>query len=223
MFQASAHPVVWISSILGMIVSPVAAVQQHKLTQVEALAQTNERLDTEVKQLSEQNERLSCNLQKTEESVYNLQAMQETLETLQLVQGQSIEELEEQLEDSKDILANMKTNYKGRLLQNLITVMLDADDDGNMMLSDDDIEQIIQRLEGLHNININDAALRKVIIDNGRSLEAVMEVAKSALMADSEDDPDNSLFTFLEEEEDNDGENDNKEKKQGNEQTDGTA
>ncbi|KAL7573364.1 hypothetical protein ACA910_011724 [Epithemia clementina (nom. ined.)] len=204
MFQAAAHPVVWISSVLGLIVSPLAAMQQHKLTQVEALSQTNERLEAEVAQLAEQNSRLAANLQQAEESVYNLQAMQETLETLQVVQGQSIEELEDQLQESRDILATMHTNLKGQLLQNLITVLLGADQDGNMILSDDDIEDIVQRLEGLHNVNINDVALRQVIIDNGRSVEAVMEVAKAALLSDSSGNDDQSLFTFLQEEKDGD-------------------
>ena len=199
MFQAAAHPVVWISSVLGLIVSPLAAFQQHKLTQVEALSQTNERLEQDVSQLAAQNTRLTANLQQAEESVYNLQAMQETLETLQSVQGQSMDELEQQLQESKYILATMNTNLKGQLLQNLITVLLNADKDGNMILSDDDIEEIVHRLEGLHNVNINDAALRQVIIDHGRSVEAVMEVAKAALLSDSEDQ---ALFTFLQEDTD---------------------
>eukprot|EP00523_Entomoneis_sp_CCMP467_P008087 CAMPEP_0168734978 /NCGR_PEP_ID=MMETSP0724-20121128/9095_1 /TAXON_ID=265536 /ORGANISM="Amphiprora sp., Strain CCMP467" /LENGTH=272 /DNA_ID=CAMNT_0008782105 /DNA_START=60 /DNA_END=878 /DNA_ORIENTATION=- len=202
MFQAALHPVVWISGFLGLLISPLAAMQQHKLTQVEALAQTNERLQMEVDDLATQNTRLSVNLQEMEESVHNLEAMEQTLATLQVVQGQSMDELEEQLEESRGILATMDKNYKGQLLQNLITVLLGADQDGNMILSDEDIEDIIRRLEGLHNVNINDAKLRQMIIDNGRSVEAVMEVAKAALMAgDSAEEGDDALFTFLQEEE----------------------
>mmetsp|Transcript_856 Transcript_856/g.1138 ORF Transcript_856/g.1138 Transcript_856/m.1138 type:complete len:268 (-) Transcript_856:117-920(-) len=197
-FHAATNPVVWLSGILGLLISPLAAMQQHKLTQVEALAQTNERLQSEVDDLGHQNSRLSNNLQQTEESVYNLQAMQQTLETLQAVQGQSMDDLEEQVEESRNILATMSKNYKGQLMQNLISVLLGADEDGNMILSDDDIEDIIHRLEGLHNVNINDALLRQLIIDNGRSVEAVMALAKHALMADS-GDADDSLFTFLQE------------------------
>lgn len=205
LFQAAAHPIVWLSGILGLLISPLAAMQQHKLTQVEALAQTNERLQMEVDDLAAQNARLSNTLQQSEESVHNLQAMQQTLETLQAVQGQSMDELEEQLQESKEILATMHKNYKGQVLQNLISVLLGADQDGDMLLSDDDIEDMIHRLEGLHNVNINDAKFRQVIIDNGRSVEAVMEVAKQALMAETagkNGDADDALFTFLQEEED---------------------
>lgn len=123
--------------------------------------------------------------------------MEETLSTLQSVQGQSVDELERQLQESKDILARMKTNQKGQVLQNLISVLLGADEDGNMMLSDEDIKEIIRRLEGLHNVNIDDEKLRQVIIDNGRSVEAVMKLARTAFATD--DTTDDVIFTFLSE------------------------
>lgn len=107
--------------------------------------------------------------------------MEQTLSTLQSVQGQSVDELEQQLEESKDILSRMKTNQRGQVLQNLISVVLNADSDGNRVLSDDDIEDIIRRLEGLHHVDINDEKVRQTIIDNGRSVEAVLKLAKSAL------------------------------------------
>ena len=122
--------------------------------------------------------------------------MEETLSTLQSVQGQSVDELERQLQESKDILARIKTNQKGALLQNLVNVLLGADQDGNMMLSDEDIDNLITRLEKLHNINIDDEKVRKVIVDNGRSIEAVMKLARSAL-----EDGEDKVFSFVSTEE----------------------
>jgi hypothetical protein len=68
-FEAAAHPVVWVSGILGAILAPYAALQQQKLTQVEALNQTNERMEQEVEQLAAENVRLSKQVQEMEESV----------------------------------------------------------------------------------------------------------------------------------------------------------
>jgi hypothetical protein len=67
--EATAHPVVWVSGILGAILAPYAAMQQQKLTQVEALNQTNERMEQEVEQLAAENVRLSKQVQEMEESV----------------------------------------------------------------------------------------------------------------------------------------------------------
>jgi sensor histidine kinase YesM len=69
-FQASvAYPSVYVSSILGIILAPYAVIQQNKLTQVEALDQTNDRLEKEVAQLDLENQRLRKQVQEIEETV----------------------------------------------------------------------------------------------------------------------------------------------------------
>jgi len=122
--------------------------------------------------------------------------MEETLETLQATQGQSVDELEKQLKESEEILASMDRNYKTELLQNLTTVLLSADDDGNMKLEDDDIDKLIHDLEGIHGIQLKEEKLRTIIDENGRSLPALMEVAKR-LLNDSIPEDEN-LFSFIE-------------------------
>ena len=68
-FFSGWNPLVWVSGLFGIIIAPTAAFQQHKLTQVEALAQTNERLSSEVDQLTAENGRLTASVQQMEESV----------------------------------------------------------------------------------------------------------------------------------------------------------
>jgi len=63
------HPSIWISNLLGCILSPYAAFQQSKLTQVEALRQTNATLEREVSDLTKINENLKSSVQNLEEHV----------------------------------------------------------------------------------------------------------------------------------------------------------
>lgn len=122
--------------------------------------------------------------------------MEETLATLQSLEGKSIDELERQLTESKSILAQMNTNVKGELLQNLITVMLAVDADGDLLLADEEIDALIGNLEGIHGVDLKEDLLKKTIIEHGRSLTAVMEVARHLLCA--QDIPaDQSIFRFI--------------------------
>lgn len=123
--------------------------------------------------------------------------MEQTLSTLQSVQGQSVDELERQLEEAKEIKAKMKQNERGRVLQNLVTILLNADQEGDMMFSDTDIDLLIERLEGLHDVDIDDEKIRKIIVENGRSVEAVMKLARAAF--ETEENYDNTIFKFLNE------------------------
>jgi len=63
------NPAVYVSGVVGAGVAPYAAMQQEKITQVEALSQTNERLESEVTQLQHENERLSTQVNNLESSV----------------------------------------------------------------------------------------------------------------------------------------------------------
>lgn len=197
-FQAAGHPTVFVSGLLGTILAPYAAIQQRKLTEVEALAETNERLTSEVDQLATENERLSTQVQTMEKSVANLQTMEETLETLQSMQGESVDELENQLEESKQILASMNVNLKSELLQNLISVMLAADANGDMLLSDEEIEDLIHQLESIHGVELKEQMLKNIIIDAGRSVAGIMELARHVL-CDKDIPEDKNIFALVEE------------------------
>jgi hypothetical protein len=63
------NPSVYVSGGIGCVVAPYAAIQQEKITQVEALKQTNERLTDEVQQLQDENVRLQAAAKDLESSV----------------------------------------------------------------------------------------------------------------------------------------------------------
>lgn len=192
------HPSVFISGALGMILSPYAAFQQRKITEVEALQKINESLEEEVTHLQAENTKLTDQVKQVEGSVSNLAALEATMEAVNALQGDSIGKLQEQLQESKDILASMDRNCQGFILQNLVTVLLATDADQNMMLSDEEIDELIHNLEGIQGVQLKEDLLRKTIIEQGRSVGAVMEVARNVLTP-----PDNSstvdpMFSYLE-------------------------
>jgi len=109
------------------------------------------------------------------------------LDTLKSVEGQSLDELEKQLEESRSILKGMKDDLAGDVMQNIMTVVLAADDNGDMMLSDDEIDQVVKSLESLNGVDINDENARALIIAKGRDIPGLMDVVKTVITADSID------------------------------------
>jgi hypothetical protein len=100
----------------------------------------------------------------------SLKTMKEKLEIIQGVQGTSVEELEHQLQESRTIYSKMERNLQGEILQNLISVILACDQDGDMVLSNDEIDDIILKLEGIHNLDLDEDMIRAKVQDCGRSL-----------------------------------------------------
>jgi hypothetical protein len=96
--------------------------------------------------------------------------MKDKLEIIQSVQGASLDELEQQLQESRNIYSKMSQNLQGEILQNLISVILACDQDGDMVLSDEEIDDTILKLEGIHNLDLDEDKIRAKIQDCGRSL-----------------------------------------------------
>jgi chromosome segregation ATPase len=175
----------------------MAAIQQTKLTQVEALRQTNERMGEEVDQLKVENVRLQTSVTSLETSVGHLQEMSTTLETIRATEGQSIDELERQLKESESILDQMQDNLRGDIVQTLISMVLAIDHDGDMCLSDSEIDSLIVKIEEMSagSIDLKEDLLRAKLVENGRSLMAVMDLIKDLL--DEDAPPENSIFAFI--------------------------
>jgi hypothetical protein len=191
------NPIVYVSGAIGSIVAPMAAIQQTKLTQVAALQQTNERMGEEVDQLKAENVRLQTSVASLETSVGHLQEMSTTLETIRATEGQSIDELERQLKESESILDQMQDNLRGDIVQTLISMVLAIDHDGDMCLSDSEIDSLIVKIEEMSagNIDLKEDLLRAKLVENGRSLMAVMDLIKDLL--DEDAPPENSIFAFI--------------------------
>lgn len=101
---------------------------------------------------------------------HSLQEMSSTLAAIRETEGKGLDELEKQLQTSREIFDSMQDNLMGNILQNLISVVLNCDKDGDMTLSDEEIDMIILKLEGMNGVDLKEDLLREALIQNGRSL-----------------------------------------------------
>jgi len=181
----SSNPFVLATGILGIIIPPYSAYQQQKITDVKAITETNGAMERELTNLRYENEQLTGKSEELKESVSNLKDLTETFEEIREMEDASLDILEEQLIQSKEVLDQMEDNKLNLVLGNIIDVVDACDKDGDMILSDDEIDMLIKKLEGINNIDIHDELARKLIIDAGRGTEAVYNLMKNIL----DDDP----------------------------------
>lgn len=109
--------------------------------------------------------------------------MSSTLDAVRETEGKTLDELEQQLEQSRQIFNSMQDNLMGNILQNLISVVLNCDKDGDMVLSDEEIDTIILKMEGINGIDLNDELLREALVQNGRSLNGRNTYIMSLMVA----------------------------------------
>jgi hypothetical protein len=183
---AGINPIIYATAIMGIIIPPYSALQEQKITDCKAMKETNLAMEREMANLKYNNDRLAAENDKLENSVGNLQDMKDTYAECQKMGKISIIKLEQQLEESKTALGLMETNRSNEIVDNIFDVMLAVDKDENFQLSDDEIDILITRIEGIMNIEVSDDSLKKKIIENGRDLDSIMLLLRDLL----DNDPD---------------------------------
>ncbi len=179
------HPAMVLSGCLGLILSPYAKFQQEKLTQVKALEQTNLVLEDELTYLQQEHEKITKHVETVDASTTKLQSLQSTLSVVQSANIKSIDQLEKQVQQAKEILSQFQQNTQAMILQNLITVLVNCDSDHTMTLDDNEVDKLIKSLESIHNVQFNDTKIRQLILDNQRSVTAIMEIARNLVSTTS--------------------------------------
>ena len=114
-----------------------------------------------------------------------LQDMKDAYEEYQEMGRIAIEQLESQLADSKATLHQLENNRSNGLAEIIADIMLTADDDGNFMLSDGEVDSLIEHVESVAHVEIEDDGLKEMIDKYGRDMESIMNLFRDLL----DDDP----------------------------------
>mmetsp|Transcript_28172 Transcript_28172/g.61370 ORF Transcript_28172/g.61370 Transcript_28172/m.61370 type:complete len:267 (-) Transcript_28172:105-905(-) len=191
--------IVLVAGILSCIVGPLAYWQQTRLTDIRTLQETHEAMKAEVDRLTVENDRLAKSVEELTTAVGKLEDTEKALDAITETQGKSVAAFADQVEQNKEILAKMNENLRANVLQNVISILIRSDTDGDFIIDDAEVDNLISRVEHLNGVDIHDANVRKVISDNKGDINALMVILKGVLNKEPED-RDSSLFSIKDEE-----------------------
>lgn len=183
------------AGVLSCGIGPYAYYQQTKLTDIAALKETHEAIAREVNRLGAENERLGDTVEELGSTVDKLEDSENALDVITQTQGQSVDAFAEQVAENREILEIMQKNLKANVLQNLLSVIIRSDADGNMNIDDTEIDPLVSRIKSINGVNLNEQLFRNAIVKNGGSLQAVMDVVKNLLS----DNGDSEMFQMEDE------------------------
>lgn len=189
-------PVVISAGVLSSLIGPYVFYQQKQLTEIALLKETHEAIMNEVNNLTKENERLEKLIKELTDTVGKLEDVEAALDVLTATQGESVAEFRKQVVENKKILAKMEKNLKGNVLQNMLSVVVRSDKDGDFKIDADELEELIQRISEIQGVTLYEDRFRQKIQESGGSLKAVMAVVRSLLM--DEDAGAEPIFTLSE-------------------------
>ena len=180
--------VVIFAGALTCVIAPYAYYQQTKLTDINFMKATYMSITRQVDRLNTENRRLHDKLTELTNTIDRLEDVETAMEVITGTQGQSIEEVAEQVQQSAEILAQMKKNLRAHVLQNLLQVVIRSDHDDNMKIEDDEIDDLIRRIRIINGVEVNEEEFRKLVAKSGGSLTKVMDIIRNMMAYDDDDD-----------------------------------
>merc|ERR1712232_1006899 len=145
------------------------------------MGETHEALHREVETLKAENQRLRRGVDDLSDTVKRLGDVEDALDVITQTQGQSVDALAEQVEENRAILGQMEKNLRSNVLQNIFSVVMGSDTDGDLTIDEEEIPGLIGKLDAIKGIRINTQLFRETVRQQGGSLEAVMAVVKKSM------------------------------------------
>lgn len=165
-----------------------------------ALKKTHDRMKSEVNRLHGENDRLKENVTELEGTVMRLQDVENALGLLTDSQDQSVQAIRDQVSKGYEILELMEKNLRTNVLQNLMTVIIRSDTDGDFTIDDDEISTLLLRLKQINGVHINEDKFRDIVTKTGGKIDAIMSMIKDLLDQDNSTSASNDrIFTFNDE------------------------
>lgn len=183
------------AGILACLIGPYSYWQQRNLTDAKSLQETHDALVKEVDHLRSENERLKGLTGEMRGTIDRLEDVNDTFDYIQELNFESVQELKQQVDEGKVILSMMRKNLKASALQNVITVVLNSDTDGNYTFDKDEIETLIVNLKSINGLELNEKRFRTIISENDGSVDGVVTILNDIVHNKKHDQE--SIFNFV--------------------------
>mmetsp|Transcript_14846 Transcript_14846/g.21789 ORF Transcript_14846/g.21789 Transcript_14846/m.21789 type:complete len:255 (+) Transcript_14846:117-881(+) len=176
---------VTVAAILSFLLSPYSYWQQTRITDIRALKETQEALTGEVDTLNNENDRLNSKVEDLCVTVGKLEDVENALDEITKTQGQSVESLIETVDENKRILARMERNVRAAVLQNMVSVLIASDSDGDFMIGEDEMEGLLRRLRRVNGCRVNEIKFKEIVAEKDGSLDAILDIVRDVLNGDN--------------------------------------
>lgn len=156
-----------------------------------SLHKTINELRAEVNKVQRANKELRGENDRLQENTTKLREVENELEELSILQGQSVDVLLKQVREFKEIQENVKEHLEAKVIQNLISVVMHSDDDKDFVIDPEEIDGLILRLKAIDGVDFSEEnfakALRRSgydpgsvnVKEGGYNIKVVLEVMKN--------------------------------------------
>lgn len=176
--------------------STAAVYQGRQMTKGGSLRGAINDIRFEANRLTEENNKLSAEIDELEKSAGQLEDIEAALDELATVQGNDVNQLLDLVKENKEIAREMRTVLKARALEEIVTVVMDSDSDGDFCLTGKEIDDLILKMGVMEELEFDENRFRSAVVKQGGSLMGILDIVKG-LMADGDDESSSELGSIV--------------------------
>lgn len=160
--------IVIVAGIFSSITGCYGYVQQTSITDIKTLGETQEKIEHAVGEFKVENERLADTINGMEATMTKLQDVEKTYKTLVNMEGASIDNLESQIQQSKEILKMNKQSLKSVIIGNLLNSVSKLDKDNDNNIGPREVDEMINIVSNISGVIVMEEKLRTAIENKPR-------------------------------------------------------
>mmetsp|Transcript_29889 Transcript_29889/g.62896 ORF Transcript_29889/g.62896 Transcript_29889/m.62896 type:complete len:269 (-) Transcript_29889:147-953(-) len=174
---------VYASSGLGAVHSPIVIYKERQLTKEDTFRTALNGIREQQNRLAEQNDVLSAEIDDLQSEVDRMKDIELALRNLAEVQGSQLDELMNLIEENKEINRCMRSVLKNKALEEVVSLVLDIDNDGSFTIQNKEIDRLIIGMKLIEGISFDDHMFRSDILDCGGDVDKVILLIKEMINA----------------------------------------
>ena len=170
---------VYASSGLGAVHSPAVMVKERQLTKEDTFRTALNGIREEQGRLNQENDILSAEIDDLQSEVDRMNDIESALRELSETQGSQLSQLMDLIQQNKEINEGMRCVLKSKAAEEVISLVLDIDNDGSFTIQDKEIDRLIIGMKLMDGVSFDEKMFRDDLAECGGSVDEVIAMIKN--------------------------------------------
>ncbi len=169
---------VYASSALGAAHSPAVMIKERQLTKEDTFRTALNGIREEQGRLTHENDILSAEIDDLQSEVDRMKDIEMALRELSETQGSQLTQLMDLIHQNKEINEGMRCVLKAKAAEEVISLVLDIDNDGSFTIQDKEIDRLIIGMKLMDGVSFSESMFRRDLAECGGSVDEVIAMIK---------------------------------------------
>ena len=169
---------VYASSGLGAVHSPAVMVKERQLTKEDTFRTALNGIREEQGRLTQENDILSAEIDDLQSEVDRMNDIEMALRELSETQGSQLSQLMDLIRQNKEINDGMRAVLKSKAAEEVISLVLDIDNDGSFSIQNKEIDRLIIGMKLMDGVSFDENMFRDDLAKCGGSVDEVIAMIK---------------------------------------------